>query len=327
MLDVQEVVKEYRSRVGLFDRRSKVLAVDHVSLNITPGETLGLVGESGCGKSTLARVLLMLERPSAGKIRFLGNDLTGLKANAMRQIRRKMQIVFQDCASSFDPRYTVENIIGEPLNNFSTFSAPERKKRIINSLDAVELGEDYLQRYPDELSGGQAQRVGLARALVIEPDFVVLDEPLSSLDLSVQAQILNLLKKIKLQRNHTILFISHDLRAVRFLSDRVAVMYMGRLMEVLPAARLENAVHPYTRLLLGSIPVNDPLLRENRHGRGSGIDRTQPRVGQMIESAGCRFVHACDLAKNDCKQQRPPMRTLGRDHSVACLFPAVKSLC
>ncbi|MCL6635964.1 MAG: ATP-binding cassette domain-containing protein, partial [Peptococcaceae bacterium] len=264
MLEAVELVKDYHSGTWLSGGKKTVRAVDRVSFHLAPGETLGLVGESGCGKSTLGRLLLLLERPAAGKVFFENIELTALKGEALRKMRRKMQLVFQDSFSSFDPRYSVEKVVGEPLQNFLSLSAQEKRQRILNVLESVELSEEYLGRFPHELSGGQRQRVGLARALAPEPALIVLDEPLSSLDLSVQSQILNLLMKIKREHRPAFLFISHDLRAVRFLSDRIAVMYMGRLVEIFPVSSLNRVMHPYTRLLLSSIPVTGPAQRDER---------------------------------------------------------------
>lgn len=319
MLEAVDLVKDYLTGTVLSGDKKAVRAVDRVSLHLAPGETLGLVGESGCGKSTLGRLLLLLERPTAGKVFFENIELTALKGEALRKMRRKMQLVFQDSFSSFDPRYSVEKVVGEPLQNFLPLSAQEKRQRILNVLESVELGEEYLGRFPHELSGGQRQRVGLARALAPEPALIVLDEPLSSLDLSVQSQILNLLMKIKRKHKPAFLFISHDLKAVRFLSDRIAVMYMGRLVEIFPVSSLSRVMHPYTRLLLSSIPVTDPAQRDER------VEDDQPAAGDIQDeekgrATGCVFARRCGFVREICRREPPALKEVLPGHQAACFL-------
>ncbi|HLK10744.1 MAG TPA: oligopeptide/dipeptide ABC transporter ATP-binding protein [Candidatus Binatia bacterium] len=295
-----------------------VRAVDGVSFAIAPGETLGLVGESGCGKSTLGRLVLRLLEPTAGDVRFDGRSLLALDAGALRAVRREMQIVFQDPYGSLDPRMCVGSIVGEGLAIHRLGTRAARRRRVEELLALVGLPADVASRRPHEFSGGQRQRIGIARALAVEPRFVVADEAVSALDVSIQAQIINLLQDLKRRLGLTMLFISHDLRVVEHVSDRVAIMYLGRLVEVAPRERIyAHPRHPYTRALLSAVPVADPHRPRRR----------EPMRGELPSAVapppGCAFHPRCAHAEDVCRRVVPPLAQ-GRDgHAVAChVFPA-----
>jgi len=319
LVEARDLVKRFPVRGGLFGRaRGAVHAVESVSLAIPPGETLGLVGESGCGKSTLGRLLLRLLEPTAGDVLFDGRSLAGLPPAAMRALRREMQVVFQDPYGSLNPRMRVADIVAEGLVIHRLGTRAERDARVAELLALVGLPPDAARRYPHEFSGGQRQRIGIARALAVGPRFVVADEPVSALDVSIQAQIVNLLQDLRRRLGLTMLFISHDLRVVRHVSDRVAIMYLGRIVEIGPRDRIFAAPrHPYTKALLAAVPRPDPHARPPR----------QPLPGDVPDPAdpppGCAFHPRCPWAEDRCRTT-PPALAGGRDgHAVAChVFPA-----
>ncbi len=319
LISVQGLVKHFPVKKGVFGKVvGQVHAVDGVSFSMTRGETLGLVGESGCGKTTVGRAVLRLVEPTAGRIMFNGRDVRALPPAELRSIRKKMQIVFQDPYSSLDPRMPVERIVGE---GFAIHGPPKgsrdpnvaRRERIHELIEQVGLSHDHLSRLPHEFSGGQRQRIALARALALDPDFIVLDEPTSALDVSVQAQALNLLKRLQAKLGLSYLFISHDLSVVGHMSDRIAVMYLGKIVELAPAeVFLKDARHPYTQALIASIPIPDPRMRKDRKGiEGEVPSPTNP-------PKGCRFHPRCSLAVPDCRDKEPKMVFVGPGHSVAC---------
>jgi len=318
IIECRKLTKHFTVSQGLFGKPHVVRAVEEVTLQVNRGETVGLVGESGCGKSTFGRTLLMLLAPTSGDIILDGCNLAKLPERLVRPWRRRMQIVFQDPYSSLDPRMTVERIIAEPLviNGIAT-SASERKDRVASLLSQVGLHTDCMSRYPHEFSGGQRQRIGIARALAVKPEFIVCDEPLSALDVSIQAQIVNLLLDLRDSLGIGYLFISHDLDVVRFMSERIAVMYLGRLVEVGPAGEVaERPRHPYTRALLDSIPVPDPQRR--RHLNLLSGDVPNP----MQPPAGCAFHPRCSRAiAGTCDHQTPTLEESNGDHAVACFNP------
>ncbi len=319
LIEARAVRKHFPLGGGWLSRpRAVVHAVEDVSLAIAPGETLGLVGESGCGKSTLGRLLLRLLEPTAGDVRFDGRSLLGLDARALRAVRREMQIVFQDPYGSLDPHMRVGSIVGEGLAIHRLGTRAERRRRVEELLALVGLPPDAARRWPHEFSGGQRQRISIARALAVEPRFVVADEAVSALDVSIQAQIINLLQDLKRRLGLTLLFISHDLRVVEHVSDRVAIMYLGRLVEVAPRDRIyTQARHPYTRALLSAVPVADPHRPRHR----------EPLRGELPSALapppGCAFHPRCPHAEDICRRLVPPLEQ-GRDgHAVAChVFPA-----
>jgi oligopeptide transport system ATP-binding protein len=297
-----------------------VHAVDGVDLVIRQGETLGLVGESGCGKSTLGRSILRLVEPSSGEVLFKGRDVLRLGSSAMRRMRREMAMIFQDPFSSLDPRQTVGDILGEAIEIHHLRPARrQRQERVRELLDLVGLSPAFTDRYPHEFSGGQRQRIGIARALAVDPSFIVCDEPVSALDVSIQAQIINLLEKLQDQLNLTYLFIAHDLSVVKHISDRIAVMYVGKVVEVSSAKELyQHPQHPYTGSLLSAIPIPDPAVERNRERIILKGDVASP----VNPPSGCRFRTRCFKAQPRCAESEPPLETVRlRDHVAACYFP------
>ncbi|MCL0094439.1 ATP-binding cassette domain-containing protein [Dehalococcoidales bacterium] len=294
---------------------AEVKAVDGVSFYIRRGETLGLVGESGCGKTTTGRCILQLYCPTAGEVIFDGKDLCQLQGESLRQMRRKMQLIFQDPYASLNPRMTVGDIIGEPLRVHHLAKGREYQVRVAELLQAVGLNPVMANRYPHEFSGGQRQRIGVARALALRPALVVCDEPVSALDVSIQAQIINLLEELQQQFNLTYLFIAHDLSVVRHISDRVAVMYLGKIVEIASKADIyQNPLHPYTQALLSAVPIPDPVVEARRKRiilEGEIPSPSSPPLG-------CNFHPRCPKATGICQEQIPSLRPLGNDHWVSC---------
>jgi peptide/nickel transport system ATP-binding protein len=295
-----------------------IRAVDDVSLQIKRGETVGLVGESGCGKSTVGRTILRLYKPTAGRILFEGRDISRLGENELRPLRRRMQMVFQDPYSSLNPRHSVGRIVGEPLRTHGLANRREANARVRDLLKIVGLPADAAGRYPHEFSGGQRQRIGLARAIALNPDFVVADEPVSALDVSIQAQIINLLEQLQEEFDLTYLFIAHDLAVVRHISDRIAVMYLGWIVEVSSAAELYvNPLHPYTISLLSAVPIPDPIIERQREPILLAGDLPSP----ANPPAACRFHTRCPFVQpTRCREEVPPLRTFSSGHTVACHF-------
>ena len=292
-----------------------VKAVDGLNFDIFRGETLGLVGESGCGKTTTGRSVLQLYRPTAGTVQFNGEELTKLKGDKLRRMRRQMQMIFQDPYASLNPRMTVGDIIGEPLQVHDILKGQARRDRVQELLKTVGLNPYFVNRYPHEFSGGQRQRIGVARALAVQPEFIVCDEPISALDVSIQAQIINLLEDLQAKFNLTYLFIAHDLSVVRHISDRIAVMYLGKIAELTGRKELyDNPLHPYTRALLSAVPIPDPVVEEQRRRMVLEGDVPSP----AHPPAGCNFHTRCPLAMEICSQQEPEFRDVGGGHWVAC---------
>lgn len=292
-----------------------IKAVDGISFDIRKGETLGLVGESGCGKSTTARAILQLHRPTAGEVYFRNVNLTALRGNRLRQMRRHMQMIFQDPYASLNPRMTVGDIVAEPLIVHSNLSSQERRGEVHALFRRVGLNANLVNRFPHQFSGGQRQRVGVARALAANPDFIVCDEAVAALDVSIQAQIINLLGELQEQLGLTYLFIAHDLSVVRHISDRVAVMYLGKIAELASQEDLYgNPLHPYTRILLSSIPIPDPKMERDRQGQYLAGDSPNP----ANPPKGCNLSTRCPLATEECRQHEPELRDMGQGHWVAC---------
>lgn len=291
-------------------------AVDGLSFDIYPGETFGLVGESGCGKSTVGKTIIRLYEPTDGELIYDGNDIYGLSRKEMQVIRKNFQMIFQDPYASLNPRMNVEEIVGEPLDIHKAYeSKTDRRNRIIELLELVGLNEEHSMRFPHEFSGGQRQRIGIARALALNPKFIVCDEPISALDVSIQAQVVNLLKDLQDKLGLTYLFIAHDLSMVRYISDRVGVMYLGHMMELAKSEELYmNPLHPYTKALLSAIPIPDPEVQQNRHRIMLEGDVPSP----INPKDGCRFAERCRYVVDKCREETPEFKMIKEDHFVAC---------
>ena len=301
----------------IFQRKvGTVRAVDGISFSIKQGETLGMVGESGCGKSTTGRAVLQLHRPTSGSVKFKGQELTTLKGEELRRKRKEMQIIFQDPYASLNPRMTIGNIIGEPLEVHNLARGKAKTERVRELLRVVGLNPNYINRYPHEFSGGQRQRIGIARALAVQPEFIVADEPVSALDVSIQAQVINLLEDLQSQFGLTYLFIAHDLSVVRHISDRIAVMYLGKIVELADRDALyQEPMHPYTKALLSAIPIPDPTKEESRRRIILQGDVPSP----INPPSGCHFRTRCPLAQEICKTE-PAFEEKRSHHWVACHF-------
>jgi len=315
LLRVENVVKHFPTG-GAFGR-AVVHAVDDVSLAIQQGETLGLVGESGCGKSTLGRVIVQLQPATAGHVYFKDTDLTKLRGEKLRRMRQQVQMIFQDPYASLNPRMTVGDIVSEPLRNFRVARGRKAEQRVQEVMRVVGLNPGFVNRYPHEFSGGQRQRIGIARALVLNPTFVVADEPVSALDVSIQAQIVNLMEDLQTQFNLTYLFIAHELAVVRHISDRIAVMYLGKIVEIGPSDSVrDRPLHPYTKVLESSVPIPDPDLEAERKPillKGEIPSPVNP-------PSACRFHTRCPIAQKICSEVEPPLEMKETGRFVACHF-------
>ena len=323
LIEVEDLKVYFPVRAGIFQNQiGTVKAVDGLTFDVRKGETLGLVGESGCGKSTTGRALIRLREPTEGTVRFDGIDLGKLKPNELRRMRRRMQIIFQDPYGSLDPRMTVGSIISEPIETHHLASGAAKKERVSDLLRIVGLDPKYVSRYPHEFSGGQRQRIGVARALAVEPEFIVCDEPISALDVSIQAQVLNLLTDLREQLGLTYLFIAHDLSVVKHISDRVAVMYLGKIVEIGPPDLMyADPGHPYTRALLSAVPVPDPEMERKR----KRVILTGDVPSPVNPPEGCRFHTRCWLYERlgqpeQCRTIDPALRIIQADHGAACHF-------
>jgi oligopeptide transport system ATP-binding protein len=317
LLSIRDLKKYFPIKKGmLFDRKiGDIKAVDGVSFDVYRGETLGLVGESGCGKSTTGYAILFLDKPTDGEVIFDGIELSTLSKQQIRKLRTKMQIIFQDPYASLNPRMTVGEIIADPLLIHTHMSKDQRRKRVLELLDVVGLNAMFERRYPHEFSGGQRQRIGVARALALNPDFIVCDEPISALDVSVQAQVVNLLEDLQSEFGLTYLFIAHDLSMVRHIASRVAVMYLGKLMELAERDTLfDNPLHPYTQALMSAVPVPDPEIEMNRRR----IVLTGDVPSPSNPPSGCVFHTRCRLAEDVCRSQIPDFREISTGQFVAC---------
>ena len=316
LLSIQNLKVHFKTGGGLFKETKHVKAVDGVSLDIKKGETLGLVGESGCGKSTLGKAILRLTEPTGGQVFYNGKDLARLSANQMRDERKNLQMIFQDPYASLNPRMTVGQIIGEPLKTFNLSNGESTENRVQQLMETVGMSPRFVKRYPHEFSGGQRQRIGIARALAVDPEFIVADEPISALDVSIQAQIMNLMDRLQAEKNLTYLFISHDLRAVRHLADRVAVMYLGKIVELGDAREVyREPLMPYTKALISAVPVPDPKIEANRKRiilKGDVPSPINPPVG-------CNFHTRCPYMIEKCKTIEPPLLEIKPQHFAACI--------
>lgn len=314
LLSTRGLRKYFNLKGSLFSKsRVQVLAVDGINLNVQKGETLGLVGESGCGKTTAAKVIIRVYEPTAGEVVFQGKNIFGLSAVEMRQLRKKIQLVYQDPYSSLNPRMKIGHMIAEPIKVYKLASGHEVKDRVASILNKVGLPSDSMSRYPHEFSGGQRQRIGIARSLILNPDLIILDEPVSALDVSIQAQVINLLKDLQREFNLSYILIAHDLSLVKHTCDRVDVMYLGKIMEEATNKDLyESPKHPYTKALIAATPVPDPRMKRER------IILSGDVPSPIHPPSGCRFHTRCSERKKECEQIEPELRDLGDGHWAAC---------
>ena len=315
LLRVEALRKHFSIKGGLLGReQARVHAVDGVSFSLQAGETLGVVGESGCGKSTTGRCILRLIEPSSGVVEYQGRDVIAMQGEELRRLRRDMQIIFQDPFASLNPRHTVGGIIGEALEIHGLAKSRQaRQDRVVQLLEVVGLQADHMRRFPHEFSGGQRQRIGIARALAVEPKLIVCDEPVSALDVSIQAQVINLLEDLQEQFGLTYLFIAHDLSVVEHISDRVAVMYLGRVVEIAPSRKLyDNPLHPYTEALLSAVPIPDPQVKRRR------IVLQGDMPNPLNPPSGCTFHTRCPIATAQCRAEAPVLRESSDGHLVSC---------
>jgi len=316
LLEVKNLKKHFPIKGGIFSKTiGSVLAVDGISFSLSPGETMGLVGESGCGKSTAARSILRLIEPTAGEVYFEGQNVLKLAKKPMRALRREMQIIFQDPYASLNPRMTVGSIVGEPLEIHKIAKGRQKEEMVANILDKVGLRPEHMRRYPHEFSGGQRQRIGIARALALNPKLIIGDEPVSALDVSIQAQVINLLEDLQKEFNLTYLIIAHDLSVVEHISNRVAVMYLGKIVELATDRELySNPSHPYTEALLSAVPRPDPAIKKQR------IILPGDVPSPINPPSGCRFHTRCLYKKADCETVEPELKDIGGGHYVACHY-------
>lgn len=316
LVTVENIIKTFSVSNGMFGNKKQIHAVNDVSFDIMPGETFSIVGESGCGKSTMGRMIDHLLLPDSGRITFDGREITALSEKEMRPVRADIQMVFQDPYGSLNPRMKVQDLIGEPLLLHTKLSEGERLKRVHELLEVVGLSPAHGERYPHEFSGGQRQRIGIARALSVHPKLIIADEPVSALDVSIQAQVLNLLQKLQKEYNLTYLFISHDLSVVEMISDHIAVMYLGTIMEIAGKEELyANPSHPYTRSLLSAVPIPDPK-KKHEHKILKGELPSQSSLPQ-----GCLFHTRCPYCTEKCRAERPVLHDIGNAHMVQCHYP------
>lgn len=318
VIKIEDLEKSFKVKSSSFKRPARVRAVNKVSLEIKKGETLGLVGESGCGKSTLGRTILKVHEPDGGKILFEGTDITGFSRAQMRPYRKRMQMIFQDPYASLNPRFTVGELIGEPMEIYDMYTRAEREARVQELMRTVGLKPDHIRRYPHEFSGGQRQRIGIARTLALDPEFIVCDEPISALDVSIQSQIINLLEKIQAERQLSYLFIAHDLGMVRHISHRIGVMYLGYLVEVGEADEVySHPLHPYTKALMSAAPEPDP-----RAARARQRIMLEGEIPNPLDiPKGCPFCTRCPQAKPRCREERPELKEAdGSGRQAACLL-------
>ena len=314
-IEVNDLKMHFMLKSGLFSKPKVLKAVDGVTFSIEKGRTMGLVGESGCGKTTVGRTILKLYQATAGRILYQGTDITGLSDSQMVPYRKKMQMIFQDPYTSLDPRKNIGDIIAEPIWAMKLHTGKDKNDRVRELIEMVGLKPDHINRYPHEFSGGQRQRIGIARALAAEPEFIVCDEPISALDVSIQAQVINILEELQDKFHFTYLFISHDLSMVRHISNRIGVMYLGKLVEVGDSEEIyQNHLHPYTEALLSSVPLPDPELAH----RSEPIMLQGDIPSPIDPPSGCRFRTRCPYATQLCAEQEPPLTEVGSNHAVAC---------